>query len=219
MDLRIADQSAFLWSVCYQIMPGFNDIFRLLLLVVAVTSDGFCAAFGLGASGIIIPPKSAAVISASGAAFLTISAALGGTVVSLIPSGVCSVISSVILALLGLFNIFHKAFEKLSCKLPENSRFRVCLSDEAADSDRSKDISCKEALVLSAALSADSLAAGLGAGLGAVPMLPIALLSFVTGFVFVVTANKLGKKASSNKKLDLRGLCGALLIIFAIINL
>ena len=88
MDLRIADQlSAFLWSVCYQIMPGFNDIFRLLLLVVAVTSDGFCAAFGLGASGIIIPPKSAAVISASGAAFLTISAALGGTAVSLIPSG------------------------------------------------------------------------------------------------------------------------------------
>ena len=81
------------------------------------------------------------------------------------------------------------------------------------------DISCKEALVLSAALSADSLAAGLGAGFGAVPMLPIAILSFVIGFAFVVSANFLGKKASSEKKLDLRGLCGVLLIVFAIISL
>lgn len=200
-------------------MLSFSEIFQLLLLIVAVSSDGFCAAFGLGASGITIPTRSAAVISALGAAFLTLSAALGGTAVRFIPSGVCSVISGIILIMLGLFNIFHKALEKLCDKLPENSRFRVCLSDEAADSDRSKDISCKEALVLSAALSADSLAAGLGAGLGAVPMLPVALLSFVIGFAFVVTANKLGKKASSAKKLDLRGLCGALLIVFAIISL
>lgn len=200
-------------------MLGFSGILRILLLIIAVSSDGFCAAFGLGASGITIPPKSAAVISVSGAAFLALSTALGETAVRFIPSGICSVASSVILALLGFFNLFHKAFGKLCDKLPEGSRFRVCLSDEEADSDRSKDISCKEALVLSAALSADSLAAGLGAGLGAVPMLPVALLSFTVGFVFVVSANKLGKKASVNKKLDLRGLCGALLIVFAIISL
>lgn len=199
-------------------MLGFTEILKLLLLIVAVSSDGFCAAFGLGVSGIAIPPKSAAVISALGAAFLTLSAALGGTAVRFIPSSVCTAISGAILILLGLFNIFHKAFEKLSCKLPEGSRLRVCLSDEEADSDRSKDISCKEALVLSAALSADSLAAGLGAGLGAVPMLPIAILSFIIGFVFVISANALGKKASSAKKLDLRCLCGALLIVFAVTN-
>ena len=50
-------------------------------------------------------------------------------------------------------------------------------------------------------------------------MLPIAILSFVIGFAFVVSANFLGKKASSEKKLDLRGLCGVLLIVFAIISL
>lgn len=199
-------------------MLNIAEILNLLLLIVAVSSDGFCAAFGLGVSGITIPPKSAAVISASGAAFLTLSAALGGTAVRFIPSGVCSVISGTILILLGLFNIFHKAFERLCCKLPEGSRLRVCLSDEEADTDRSKDISCKEALVLSAALSADSLAAGLGAGFGAVPMLPIAVLSFVIGFVFVISANALGKKASSAKKLDLRCLCGILLIVFAVTN-
>lgn len=199
-------------------MLNIAEILNLLLLIVAVSSDGFCAAFGLGVSGIAIPPRSAAVISASGAAFLTLSAAFGGTAVKFIPSGVCSVISGVILILLGLFNIFHKAFEKLCCKLPEGSRLRVCLSDEEADTDRSKDISCKEALVLSAALSADSLAAGLGAGFGAVPMLPIAILSFVIGFIFVISANALGKKASSAKKLDLRCLCGILLIVFAVTN-
>ena len=199
-------------------MLNIAEILNLLLLIVAVSSDGFCAAFGLGVSGITIPPKSAAVISASGAAFLTLSAALGGTAVRFIPSGVCSVISGTILILLGLFNIFHKAFERLCCKLPEGSRLRVCLSDEEADTDRSKDISCKEALVLSAALSADSLAAGLGAGFGTVPMLPIAVLSFVIGFVFVISANALGKKASSAKKLDLRCLCGILLIVFAVTN-
>lgn len=200
-------------------MLAFSDIFKCLLLIAAVSSDSFCAAFGLGVSGITIPPRSAAVISALGAAFLTLSAGFGGTAVRFIPSGVCSVISSVILILLGLFNIFHKAFEKLCDKLPEHSQLRVCLSDEEADSDRSKDISCKEALVLSAALSADSLAAGLGAGFGAVPMLPIAFLSFVIGFVFVLSANALGKKASADKRLDLRGLCGILLIIFAVISL
>lgn len=200
-------------------MLTFSDIFKCLLLIAAVSSDSFCAAFGLGVSGITIPPRSAAVISALGAVFLTLSAGFGGMAVHFIPSGVCSAISSIILTLLGLFNIFHKAFKKLCDKLPENSRLRICLSDEEADSDRSKDISCKEALIFSAALSADSLAAGLGAGLGTVPMLPTAFLSFIIGFVFVLSANVLGKKAAVGRKLDLRALCGALLIIFAFISL
>lgn len=199
-------------------MINISGAIRLLLLIIAVSADGFCSAFGLGASGITIPPRSAAVISASGAAFLAVSAAFGGAAVRFIPNGVCGVISSTILTLLGVFNLFHKAFEKLGEKLPEKSKLRVYLSDEAADCDKSKDISCKEALVLSAALSADSLAAGLGAGFGSIPIIPTAVLSFLVGFCFVTAANALGEKAACGKtprKLDFRCLCGGLLIAIA----
>lgn len=192
---------------------------RLFLLIIAVSADGFCSAFGLGASGITIPPRSAAVISASGSAFLALSAAFGGAAVRFIPNGVCGIVSSVILVLLGIFNLFHTSFEKLGEKLPEKSKLRVYFSDEAADCDKSKDISCKEALVLSAALSADSLAAGLGAGLGSIPIVPIAVLSFLVEFCFVTSANVLGKKAACGKtprKLDFRCLCGGLLIAIAV---
>ena len=199
-------------------MFGYFGVIKILLLIIAVSADGFCSAFGLGASGITIPAKSASVISASGAAFLAVSAAFGGAAVKYIPNGICGVVSSTILVLLGVFNLFPKVFEKLGEKLPEGSKLRVYLSDDAADCDKSKDISCKEALVLSAALSADSLAAGLGAGLGSIPIIPTAILSFAVGFCFVTSANALGKKAAFGKtphKLDFRCLCGGLLIAIA----
>lgn len=202
-------------------MADVFGIIRLLLLIATVSADGFCSAFGLGVSGISIPTKSAAVISGTGTLFLAFSAAVGGAAVKLIPIGVCSVISTVILTLLGMFNLFHKAFERLGERLPEKSKLRVYLSDDAADCDSSKDISCREALVLSAALSADSLAAGIGAGLDSYPLTSIAVIAFFMQFCFVVFANKLGKRAlcdGEKKHIDLRMVCGLLLITIAVIK-
>ncbi len=202
-------------------MTGLLEMMRLLLLIAAVSADGLCSAFGLGASGISIPARSAAVISGFGAAFLVISAAVGNAAVKYIPVGLCAVISAVILILLGIFNLFHRAFERLGEKLPEKSKLRVYLSDDAADCDSSKDISCKEALVLSAALSADSLAAGIGFGLQEYPLSAIAVTAFFMQLCFVIFANKLGKNALCGKKrrnIDLRMLCGLLLITIALIK-
>lgn len=202
-------------------MTDFWGIVRLLLFIAAVSADGLCSAFGLGASGISIPARSAVVISCSGAAFLVLSAAIGGTVGKLVPIGVCSALSTVILLLLGIFNLFHRLFERIGEKLPKKSKLRVYFSDDAADCDSSKDISSKEALVLSVALSADSLAAGIGVGLDSYSLPAIAVTTFFMQLCFVVFANKLGKKALcgiGKKRIDLRMICGVLLITIAVIK-
>ncbi len=202
-------------------MADLFGIIRLLLLIATVSADGLCSAFGLGASGISIPARSAAVISSSGAAFLVLSAAIGGAVVKLVPIGVCSGLSAAILVLLGAFNLFHRVFERIGENLPKNSRLRVYLSDDAADCDSSKDISCREALILSIALSADSLAAGIGVGLDLYPLPVIAVTAFFIQFCFVVFANRLGRKTLCGgrvKRIDLRKLCGLLLIAIAVVK-
>lgn len=193
------------------------DLIKAVLLIIAVSADGFCFSFGLGASGIEIPARSAAVISSVGTAFLVLSALLGNAAVWIVPPDICRVISCVILVFLGLCNLFHKLLGRIADKLPRRLRAFFCDESEA-DCDRSKDISCGEAFALSAALSADSLAAGLGAGLGEIPLLLTGILSFLIGFFFVIAANFLGRKASCGEKIDLRAFGGLILIVVGIIK-
>ena len=61
-----------------------------LLLVMAVSMDGFAAALGMGSSGIKIPLRSALIISFTGTLFLGVSVAFGDAAESFIPETVGS---------------------------------------------------------------------------------------------------------------------------------
>ncbi len=192
---------------------------KVLLLIFAVSIDVFVAAVGLGGAGIKVPLYSAAIISFAGTLCLCFSVCCADIIISFVPSEICRAISSVLLILLGIVNIFYGTLKKAAEKKKlTGKQIEMYFDGTAADRDNSKVLSFKEALALSAALSADALVTGLGAGLSEISLLPMALISFAVGLSAMLLGVFLGKNAVTAKKLHLQKLCGIVLIILAVVN-
>jgi putative sporulation protein YtaF len=198
-------------------------LLKTALLILAVSVDGFAVSMGLGAAGIKIPFRPAAIISLTGAVFLALPVYFGDALTKYLPMRLCSGLSSLLLIVLGTVNILcgcdlprhRKNEEQADCK---KGMFRFLADASCADSDNSKDISCKEALALSAALSADSLVTGFGAGLMNINPLSLLLPAFVIGFVFVKAGAYAGSHMRRRKDVHLNLLCGGILILMAFIK-
>lgn len=190
---------------------------KSLLLVIAVCTDGFAAAVGIGSAGIKIPLRSAVIISSVGTLFLCVSAAFAGALKYAVPAELCSWLSFLLLMGLGIFNLFQNFFKNiLSRRTAKKGNPAMMFFDGAsADTDNSKSISAKEALVLSAALSADSVVTGVGAGLGTISLPLLSLLTFGAGLLSIICGERLGRKIVSSLRINLGWLCGAILIILA----
>ncbi|MCM1022481.1 MAG: manganese efflux pump [Prevotella sp.] len=195
---------------------------KILLLTAAVCADGFASAAGIGAAGIKIPLRSSVIIGFTGSLFLTCSAAFADLIGRFIPEKVCGAVSFVLLILLGLFNLFQGYFKRLA----ERSKGRgkspgpvaLFFDGTAADADNSKSISPREAVVLAAALSADSLVTGVSAGLGNLNVPLLAAVSFAAGTLSVTLGCRLGRKMASSPNINLGKLCGAALIVLAFLK-
>ncbi len=194
---------------------------KILLLVFAVSIDGFAAALGMGSAGIKIPFRSAVIISFTGTFFLVFSAALAGAARFAASETFCSILSFVLLTALGIFNLLKNFLSELAKKnkIREKNPALLLLDGTAADKDHSKSISVREAAALSIALSADSAVTGVSAGFGSRGVLLLALLSFAVGLASVMIGQKLGKIAFSLINKDLGWICGAMLIVLAFLNL
>lgn len=190
---------------------------KILLLILAVSADGFASAVGIGAAGIRLPARSAAVISLTGTVFLTSSVYFADIIGGFIPAGLCRFISSMVLVLLGVINLFHGVIEKAVRKKGSSGQLELYFNGASADRDRSKTVSCREALALSVALSADSLVTGVSAGLGRMSALSLAVPAFAAGFGAVLLGSFIGRHFVFTGKFDLQRLCGLLLIVIAFI--
>ena len=199
---------------------------KILLLTAAVCTDGFASAVGIGAAGIKIPAQSSVIISFTGALFLSCSAAFADLIGKFIPERVCGVVSFVLLMLLGLFNLFQGYFkglaERIGARSGKDGKAQnpavLFFDGAAADADNSKSISPREAVVLAAALSADSLVTGVSAGLGDLNVPLLAVFSFAAGLLSISLGWRLGRKIASSLKISLGRLCGAALIILAFLK-
>jgi putative sporulation protein YtaF len=192
------------------------------MLILSVTADAFAAAASMGGSKIHIPVRSAAVIAFVGTAFLGVSAAFSELIALFLPEIVCTIASALILFALGFINIFKNILrEKYEPGLKDDAPAVLFLDENKADSDHNQIISVKEAALLSAALSADSLFVGIvSPGLTQVlPLWGILLLTMITGLIFIITGNKLGLTAAKITKIDLSKICGGLLILLGVLNL
>lgn len=190
---------------------------KSLLLVTAVCIDGFAAAVGIGSAGIKIPLRSAVIISGVGTLSLCVSAAFAGLLKNAVPAVLCSRLSFLLLMGLGIFNLFQNFFKDiLSRRVAKKGNPAMMFFDGAsADTDNSKSISAKEALALSAALSADSVVTGVGAGLGSISLPLLSLMTFAAGLLSVTCGERLGRKIVSSLRINLGWLCGTILIILA----
>lgn len=190
---------------------------KSLLLVAAVCIDGFAAAVGIGSAGIKIPIRSAAIISLVGTLFLSVSAAFAGLLKYAVSAELCSRLSFILLMGLGIFNLFQNFFKNILSRrgTKKGNPAMMFFDGASADTDNSKSISAKEALVLSAALSADSVVTGIGAGLGKISLPMLSILTFCAGLISIICGEKLGRKIVSTLRINLGWLCGTILIILA----
>lgn len=193
---------------------------KTLLLVAAVSMDGFAAAVGMGSAGIRIPFRSAVIISFTGTLFLSVSVALAGTARLAVPETVCSAVSFILLIALGIFNLFRNFFKEMIVGSGDrkNNPAMLLFDGTAADKDNSKSISAKEAAVLSIALSADSAVTGISAGLGNISLPLLSAMTFAAGLASMLIGRKLGSIAAKAFDADLGWLCGVVLIILAFIK-
>lgn len=192
---------------------------KALLLVIAVCTDCFAASLGIGSAGIRIPVRSAVIISLAGTVSLSVSVAFAGALKLAVPMELCSIISFLLLLGLGLFNLFQNFWKDILCRrTKKGDPVRMFFDGASADTDGSKSISAKEALVLSAALSADSVVTGISAGLGSISLPLLSAMTFVIGIISVICGERLGRRIVSSLNINLGWLCGAVLIILAFTN-
>lgn len=192
---------------------------KILLLITAVSVDGFVSAAGISGAGIKIPLRSAALISLVGTIFLGAAVLFADTVSVWLSEDLCGLISSGVLIFLGIFNLFHGLLKRHTTENGTRSdAVRLYFDGTAADADCSKSISCGEALLLAAALSADSAVTGIGAGLSGIALLPLLGLSFGIGLLAVLGGAYIGRHLIFTGNLNLQWIGGVLLIILAVLK-
>ncbi len=202
-----------------------------VILVVALTTDAFVAAFAYGGDKIKIPLGSAVIINLICSGILAASLLAGQVISPYIPRELTIYFCFFILFFLGVTRLFDSSIKALIKKNNNlnkrlnftmfNLRFilNIYADPEAADRDCSKELSPTEAASLAVALSLDGLAVGFGAGLASVSVIQVAAFSFVFGMTAVKCGCFAGNKIAEKLPLDFSWLSGLLLIILSVMKL
>lgn len=202
----------------------------LLLLVIAVSLDGFGVGITYGIQKIKVPIIALLIIMLCSGIIVYTSMVIGDLLSIFITHEFAKIIGGSILILLGLFsfvNIIRSKLKKSRMDQPElvqatkmDHLRTVITTPNNADLDRSGSISAGEAFLLGLALALDAFGAGIGASmLGYSPLLTAFLTACMSGF-FLYFGMRLGIFLSKSEKLQkLTLLPPALLIGIGILNL
>ena len=96
---------------------------------------------------------------------------------------------------------------------------RIYADPESVDTDVSKSISVREAIVLAISLSLDGFAVGFSVAMLGVNVWLVIIFTLITDFVALMFGSWLGNKVASKLKLNISWLAGAILIGLAIMQL
>jgi len=195
----------------------------LLLLVVAVSLDGFGVGITYGMQKIRVPFFPLCIIMLCSGIVVLLSMTIGNILSSMISPHMAQMFGGCILIILGCFSLVKIIRSKVgagegSGMSEESARklhqFKTVLSTpDKADWDQSGAISANEALVLGAALALDAFGAGLAAAIiGYSPLLTSILIALMSG-TFVYCGMKLGIVLSENKYMQKMTFIPSLLLI------
>lgn len=202
----------------------------LLLLVIAVSIDGFGVGITYGMQKVKVPFNAIFIIMLCSGAVLLVSMTIGDMLSVFISERIAQMIGGCILITLGLFSLINTVRSELKKRKQEAeviyrknklSEIKTVLATpDKADLDRSGTISIGEALLLGFALALDAFGAGIGASLlGYSPVLTAFLIASMSG-LFLFCGMKVGMLLAKNKKLQrLSFLPGTLLIGIGVLNL
>lgn len=204
------------------------QIFKAIAMIAAVSVDVFAAGFSYGADGIKIPRPSVAVILLTNIGFTIISVLLGSCLTDYLPISAVKYVSCAILGIMGAVKLSDGiikarfkdcpalkkdvSFSVLSIKLI----FSVYINPKTADTDSSKLLSPKEAIILAISIAADSIPIGINLGLMHFSLIAVIILAIIINEIAIRTGNFIGKKASEKLMPNLSWAGGAVLLIMAL---
>ena len=212
------------------IAKGVLDV-ETVLLVLALSLDTFVASLAYGINNIKMPFTSIIIIDLICAVFLTLSIFFGTLVKKVFPQNIATIISFIILILLGVYYLFEniiKTYLQEKLNLDKKIKFKlfniwfiveVYIDETKADLDNSKKLSSKEALYLASALSLDSLGIGFGFSLGNINYTHVLLLSLISDMIAIWSGLFIGKNLAEKSKINISWLAGIILIILAFLKL
>ncbi len=203
------------------------SISSLLLFLVAVSLDSLTAGFSYGTGRVHIKALSFLILACVPALFITAAGRIGEIVGSLLPPGVLPFLSFFMLAAIGIAKLFESLIRSIAKKHPSlmgnwgcqikqiNIIFTVYLSPEEANRTDIQVLSAKEALLLSLALSLDSVLVGMAFPAADIPRLTLFFCATLFNFLLFVTGCLSGRLLSRVLRIDLSWLSGLCLLLLA----
>ncbi len=200
----------------------------LFLFLTAVSIDSLTAGLTYGTQRVHIRPFSFLILVCVPAVFITAANRIGSHILGFLPQTALPFLSFTLLAILGLSKLSESLIRLLAHKYPSLSRnwgckikqiniiFTIYLSPEDANQEDLHLLTPKEALLLSLALSLDSVLAGMA--FCAEPISPVLLFLSASLFnlLLFTFGYGLGHLISSVLHVDLSWLSGLFLLLLAV---
>ncbi|MYL60018.1 sporulation membrane protein YtaF [Virgibacillus halodenitrificans] len=193
----------------------------LLLLVIAVSLDGFGVGITYGMRNIRVPFPALFIIMLCSGVIVVISMTIGNVISSWFTPTAAKFLGGSILVALGLFSLWNSIGRKnVEKDTNKNILTTVLSTPDSADLDQSGTISTGEAFLLGAALALDALGAGIGASmLGYSPVITAFLIACMSG-IFLFSGIRVGIILAKNEKLRRMAVIPpVLLITIGILNI
>ncbi len=203
----------------------------LLLFLTAVSVDSLTAGLTYGPRGVRVKLPACLILACVPAAFVAAAGRAGSYIYLLLPPALLPRVSFSLLLLLGLSRLSEGLLRALARRKPSLTRhwgcrirqlniiFTVYLSPEDANRDDLQVLSPREALLLSLALSLDSVLAGMAFNTG--PFSPVTLFAAAALFnlLFFCAGYGAGRLLRRAFRADLSWFSGLCLILLALQSL
>ena len=200
----------------------------LLLFLTAVSVDSLTAGLTYGTQRVKIRHSAYLILIFIPAFFITLANRIGSCIYRFLPPSALPFLSFTLLMLLALSKLTESLLRLLAHKYPSLTRnwgwkikqiniiFTVYLSPEDANQEDLQVLSAKEALLLSLALSLDSVLAGMAFTAGSLPCLPLFFLASLFNLLLFTAGYAFGHLISYVLRIDLSWLSGLFLLLLAL---
>lgn len=205
-----------------------SSIAAILLFLTAVSIDSLTAGLTYGTQKVRVRLLSYLVLVCVPAAFITAANRIGSYIFLLLPQTVLPALSFILLTFLGCSKLFESLIRLLAHKYPSLTRnwgckikqlniiFTVYLSPEDANQDDLQVLSPREALLLSIALSLDSVLVGMAFTTETIPLATLFLLAALFNLLLFAAGYGFGRLISTVLHVDLSWLSGLFLLLLAL---
>ena len=215
-----------------EVIPAMSTtLSSLLLFLTAVSVDSLTAGLTYGTQRVRIRRSAYLVLVFVPALFITLANRIGSCICYFLPENILPFLSFTLLMLLALSKLTESLLRFLARRYPSLSRnwglkikqiniiFTVYLSPEDANQEDLQILSAREALLLSLALSLDSVLVGMAFTTGPLPLLLLFLLAAFFNFLLFTAGYAFGHLVSSVLRIDLSWLSGLFLLLLALQSL